>query len=66
QGIVPISYNKKPLEDYRSVNDEFMAAFNSKVAEIFDPAVPFSQAEDSHACTFCNFKSVCGRTTGDE
>ena len=66
QGIVPITYNKRPLEDYRSVNDEFLAQFNAKVAEIFDSEVPFTQAADSHACTFCNFKSVCGRNTGDE
>ncbi len=61
QGIVPISYNRKPLEDYRTVNDEFLARFRETVAQIFDPDVPFTQAPDDHACTFCNFKSVCGR-----
>ncbi len=66
QGINPITYNKRPLDDYRTVNDDFLAQFKAKVAEIFDPAVPFTQAEDSHACTFCNFKSVCGREGIDE
>lgn len=65
-GILPITFNRKPLEDYRSINDEFISTFNSTVAEIFDPAIPFTQADDSHACTFCNFKSVCGRKTADE
>lgn len=63
KGITPISYNRSELTDYREVNDEFLERFNRVIEEIFDPEVPFTQALDSHACTFCNFKPVCGRET---
>lgn len=29
--------------------------------EISDPAVPFSRTEDRDTCSFCDFKTICGR-----
>ncbi|MCM1520525.1 MAG: PD-(D/E)XK nuclease family protein [Lachnoclostridium sp.] len=60
-GLKPISYQRKPLLDYRDINDEFRARFDAVIKEIFDPDVAFSQPNDDHACKFCNFRPVCGR-----
>ncbi len=60
-GLAPISMNRAPLEDYREINEEFMAGFRRVVEEIFDPKVPFTQAPDDHSCAFCSFKPICRR-----
>lgn len=59
KGITPLTFNKSPLEDYRDINEEFLARFRAKVAEIFDPEIPFTQAVNDDNCHFCSFKAVC-------
>ena len=59
KGLTPLSLNRQPLEDYHTVNNDFLARFADTVAEIFDPAVPFVQAPDDHNCRFCSFKEIC-------
>jgi len=59
KGLTPLSHNRQPLEDYHTVNNDFLARFADTVAEIFDPAVPFVQAPDDHNCRFCSFKEIC-------
>lgn len=61
EGIKPLSYDKKALADYRAINDIFLPAFAEAVKGIFDPATPFTQAENEHACKFCSFKPICHR-----
>ena len=31
------------------------------LAEICDPQVPFTMSEDIKACTYCDFRMICGR-----
>ncbi len=59
QGLPPLRFNKKPFEDYREINEEFMQRFRDVIKEMFDPAVPFTQALNDHSCTFCSFKAIC-------
>lgn len=59
KGIEPLKMDRVPIEDYHSVNEEFLELFNAKIAEIFDPDVPFTQTENVHNCTYCSFKAVC-------
>ena len=59
RGLSPLAYNSRPLEDYHEVNDEFLTRFRETVAEMFDPTVPFTQATNEEACTFCSFKTIC-------
>lgn len=53
--------NKQPITDYHQVYTEFQSVFNSKVAEIFDENIDFTQATSDGACKFCKFKPICGR-----
>ncbi len=60
-GIRNLSIDKNTLYDYHTAYDEFVDRFNSLVSEIFNPDVPFRQAENIEACTFCKFKQICRR-----
>ncbi|MCM1355199.1 MAG: PD-(D/E)XK nuclease family protein [Staphylococcus sp.] len=60
-GLEPLRYNGHDFEDYREINDEFMERFRSTVSEIFNPDVPFTQAEDKDGCKYCGFKTICRR-----
>ncbi len=63
KGLTSLTYDRKEFTDYRTVNEEFMQRFTDAVSEIFDPAVPFTQAPSDHNCTFCSFKDICRRNT---
>lgn len=52
---------KRCIDDYHSLIEPFLGLLKSKIAEIFDPGIPFRQALDEHNCTFCQMKSMCGR-----
>ena len=49
------------LRKAKSFEEVFEEALNKKIAEIFNPAVPFTQAGTEHSCKFCQFKSICLR-----
>lgn len=61
EGIVPLKLDKVPLEDYRPYAPEFEQLLKEKIEEIFNPDIPFVQAEDESACKYCNFWRICGR-----
>ncbi len=61
EGLQPVVMGKEPFDDYRSVNDEFTQRLNAVISEIFNPEVPFTQSENTHSCTFCEFRGLCGR-----
>lgn len=42
---------------------EFVDRLNKLVQEIFDPRVPFYQADNSSKCTYCPFVDMCMRTS---
>jgi len=60
-GIIPIKIGKNELHNFRSVSAEFLPLLKELIAEIFNPEIPFSQAEKAESCTFCPFISLCGR-----
>lgn len=60
-GLKPLQFKGEDFNDYREFNDEFLERFRATVSEMFDPEVPFTQAEDDHSCTFCGFKAICRR-----
>lgn len=54
--------NKKEIKSYRqNIREEFRPELHALLHEIFDPEVPFVQREDDEGCSFCEFKSLCGR-----
>ncbi len=60
-GLKPIEVGGAELADYHAINDEYLPRLNAVLEEIFDPDVPFRQAESSKACMFCSFKTMCDR-----
>ena len=61
KGVDPLKISKSPVFDYHDFNEMFLEQFNSKVAEIFDSEVNFTQTPIERNCKFCNFKAICGR-----
>lgn len=61
--IKDIQYKSKPLEDSAEVRGEFRGLLNELITRIFDDSTPFSQADDTGACTYCQFKGMCNRIT---
>ncbi|MDE7153856.1 MAG: PD-(D/E)XK nuclease family protein [Muribaculaceae bacterium] len=49
------------IDDYRVINERFLQEFEKKIAPLFDPDVPFTQAKDEKACTYCRFTGICDR-----
>lgn len=68
QGLPPLTYKtdqgRQPLLSYDSVREEFVDQFNSMVAGIFDPDIPFRAMPSDSSCHYCNFKAICNRATG--
>ena len=64
-GVQPIEIADAPVLDYREYNAEFLELFKEVIEEMFDPEVPFVQAETLKACKFCRFREICKREEGD-
>lgn len=52
---------KSVIERYSDVAEVFEAELTKVLEELYDPTVPFYQAEDEAACTYCDFKKICRR-----
>ncbi|MCM1151706.1 MAG: PD-(D/E)XK nuclease family protein [Alistipes sp.] len=46
---------------YSAYAEVFEAELRAALAELYDPAVPFRQCEDTDTCQFCDFKAICKR-----
>lgn len=65
-GLPAITFNKKPLLDYRDVDngdDTFYGRFEVLIDRIFeeDGKYPFIQTPDENDCSFCPFAQLCDR-----
>ncbi len=49
------------VTEYGPCGEEFEARLESVLAEIFDPARPFAQTDNTKACGYCDFARVCMR-----
>lgn len=49
------------VTDIRPLAGEFMEGLCKIVEDIFDPAKPFFQTEDTSPCKNCDFRALCGR-----
>ena len=52
---------KLEITSYQEYEDEFVAALQACLSEIFDPLVPFDQTEDEEKCKWCPFQNICSR-----
>lgn len=55
---------KIDISDYRDYVVEFNDLMLDVLDDLFDPEVPFSAADNDHACTFCKFTEICRRRPG--
>lgn len=62
KGPLEIKIEKTVIEDFNCIKEQFVELLNGVITEIFNPDIPFSTATHDHACKFCNFKPLCGRS----
>lgn len=60
-GLNSVKINGNELVNYQDYNEEFMTHMRDLICEIYNPDIPFRQAAHEHSCTFCKFKSICGK-----
>lgn len=60
-----ISKKSIPVESYSAIAEPFEREVFNALSCLFDPAQPFTQVEDIHACQYCDYKLICARN-GDE
>ncbi len=56
-----IMYEKEEIKDFKELFSDFEEIFIRKIAELFDPEVPFQQTTIIGKCSYCDFKSLCNR-----
>mgnify|MGYP003289191485 CR=1 FL=1 len=50
-----------PITSYADYADEFREQFGGALARLFDTSQPFTQTTNEKACTYCDFKTLCGK-----
>lgn len=59
---VNITCEKQEVHDADVYFDDFCAALDKCLTEIFDAAVPFRPTEQTKRCSYCTFKQICNRS----
>jgi hypothetical protein len=59
--VETIERKSRTLEAYSEVAGEFEEEVKSTLREIFDKSIPFRQCEDSSACKYCDYQTICNR-----
>lgn len=49
----------EPIDDIHKYQDEFMKELEALLADIFDPAKPFSPTDEQKRCQTCPYKKLC-------
>ena len=52
--------NKERIADIRDYADDYKKLLTEKIAEIFNPDIPFKPTEDEGRCVNCPYKELCG------
>ncbi|MDR1592609.1 MAG: PD-(D/E)XK nuclease family protein [Prevotellaceae bacterium] len=56
-----IHFNHEPVHDFSLLAEEFEAHLIEKLRELFDPTIAFTPQPDPDLCSYCDFKTICGR-----
>ncbi|MDR3327237.1 MAG: PD-(D/E)XK nuclease family protein [Prevotellaceae bacterium] len=56
-----IILDKKEVIDFSVYSSDFEENIKQKISEIFNPNIPFSATTVLDNCTYCDFKSICGK-----
>ena len=54
-----LTMNKEPITDMAPLMDDFLDRLKEKLAELYNPDVPFSLTGDANICRVCPFKLMC-------
>jgi hypothetical protein len=58
---IKIKHNRSFIEDFSLVEAEYTELLQEFLSEIFNPAVPFDQTDDTKKCGFCPYVGICMR-----
>lgn len=53
--------NKSSVDDYNTINDEFIRLFDGVIDDLLNEAVPFTQTNNTKHCEYCKFATFCHR-----
>ncbi len=56
-----IHHDSHPVGDLSILLPEFRQHFDALLEEIYNPAIPFIQTENSRTCAWCSFRELCNR-----
>ena len=59
--VESIDRKSRTLDAYSECAEEFETEVKATLCEMFDRTIPFSQCEDSSACKYCDYCSICNR-----
>jgi ATP-dependent helicase/DNAse subunit B len=59
--VESIDRKSRTLNAYSEVAPEFEEEVKRTLCEMFDRSTPFTQCEDSSACKYCDYQSICNR-----
>ena len=59
--VIYFGKEKEPVIDFNVYQDEFENYMRACLDQMFDPAIPFTQAINTQQCPYCPFTGVCGR-----
>lgn len=51
--------NKKELENYANINEEYLHSLSQVIKDIFNPTKPFTQTKNENNCLYCKFTDFC-------
>ena len=55
-----LCFNKDPISDIASFDEEFRERLATLLNEIFEPRTPFAPTEEHERCGTCPYKDLCG------
>ena len=61
EGLKEVSIDKVPLNDYRELNDDFLAGLREHLLELLNKDIPFMPDPHPMHCKYCNYHSICGQ-----
>ena len=56
---------KQPVDSFAELEEEFLAYLGEVLKKLYDPSVPFTQAENETRCRYCDYNEICNRTSID-
>lgn len=59
--MVTPAINKKPIEDYHELENDYTVCLNNLLKRLFAKEIPFIQTQNTDNCRYCGLKELCNR-----